>query len=321
MRAAFWRRDGRLTQNVAMSEAKRPSLDVLRTFLAVYRSGSFSDAARTLSVSQPTVTNHVGALEAWFERKLFVRSSTGVSPTPFAQEVESATRDQIDHLGRLLDGGDLLDWTGRSITIGGPIEFMTEFLIPAVGSAGAKLPNLELAFGRSAGLLDDLANGRLDLVVSTIRPQVDGISSWPIYDEELFLVSTPRLAPEPGDLAKLRKLPIVSVERNLPIVRRFWNVVFDEDPSFRVSVVAPSLLAVRSAVVAGLGISVLPGYLIHDQLADGSLVSLATPEMPPINTIFLAADTAVIQRHEPLQAAARLIVARVRQRGREQAPA
>ncbi|GEE00361.1 hypothetical protein nbrc107696_08070 [Gordonia spumicola] len=49
-----------------MPAPKPPSLDQLRTFLAVFRAGSLSDAARQMGVSQPSVTNHVAALEKWF---------------------------------------------------------------------------------------------------------------------------------------------------------------------------------------------------------------------------------------------------------------
>ena len=55
----------------------RPSgpldLNLLRTFLAVYRSGSFTGAAQLLGLSQPTVTTQMRALE----RQLGASSSNG----------------------------------------------------------------------------------------------------------------------------------------------------------------------------------------------------------------------------------------------------
>jgi DNA-binding transcriptional LysR family regulator len=61
-----------------------PSLDLLRTFLAVYREGSLTRAAQRLSLSQPAVTGQLKTLEAELGRPLFTRLPRGVEPTPAA---------------------------------------------------------------------------------------------------------------------------------------------------------------------------------------------------------------------------------------------
>jgi len=43
-------------------------VDLLRTFLAVYRAGTLTAAARTLGLSQPSVTGQLRALEAAWAR-------------------------------------------------------------------------------------------------------------------------------------------------------------------------------------------------------------------------------------------------------------
>ncbi|WP_432930712.1 LysR substrate-binding domain-containing protein [Microbispora sp. CA-135349] len=52
--------------------------------------------------------------------------------------------------------------------------------------------------------------------------------------------------------------------------------------------VVPDLRAVISAVVAGAGMSVVPTYLCAEEVAAGALVLLLEPEIPPINTFYLA---------------------------------
>ncbi len=51
----------------------------------------------------------------------------------------------------------------------------------------------------------------------------------------------------------------------------------------------PDLRGVLSAVKSGAGISVLPSYLCQEELACGEIVPLLEPEIPPINTLYLAA--------------------------------
>nr|BFE86387.1 hypothetical protein GCM10020093_089880 [Planobispora longispora] len=72
-----------------MSEVSRGSLslDVLRTFLAVYRSGSVTGAAHVLRMSQPAVSAQIKALETTLDRRLFERLPRGVAPTAAADEL------------------------------------------------------------------------------------------------------------------------------------------------------------------------------------------------------------------------------------------
>jgi len=53
----------------------------LRSFLAVYRAGSVTDAAYHRGISQPAVSQHLAALERAVGSRLFVRKPGGVEPT------------------------------------------------------------------------------------------------------------------------------------------------------------------------------------------------------------------------------------------------
>lgn len=59
----------------------------LRAFDAVVRTGSFTAGARRLHVTQPAVTNHVKALEDYYEVSLFQRRGRGVEPTQLGEEL------------------------------------------------------------------------------------------------------------------------------------------------------------------------------------------------------------------------------------------
>jgi DNA-binding transcriptional LysR family regulator len=65
--------------------------------------------------------------------------------------------------------------------------------------------------------------------------------------------------------------------------------VFGIRPAGGPAVVVPDLRGVLAATAAGAGVTVLPDYLCGDALADGTLVALLRPEVPPLNTLYLAA--------------------------------
>lgn len=228
----------------------------MRTFLAVYRTGSFTAAAKALAITRPTVTDHIGALERQLGRELFVRNAAGTTAAPHAHEMAAAFGDQLDHIDRFfldeVEAGEAVP----VLHVGGPAEFTTCCLIPALADVRHRLPALEMVFDVAGELITQLVAGRLDLIISTVRPREQGVTAWAVADEEFWLVCSPRLAPAERDA--IPTLPIVTYHRSLPIVRRYWTTIFGEQPDLEPALVLPNLLAVEAAVVHGYGMSVLP---------------------------------------------------------------
>ena len=95
------------------------SLDVLRTFLAVYRAGSATRAAELLGLSQPTVTAQVKSLEAELGKPLFDRLPHGMAPTVAADELARRVAGPLDELDEVMlaaspaSGAARCTWAGR----------------------------------------------------------------------------------------------------------------------------------------------------------------------------------------------------------------
>ncbi len=273
-----------------------PSLDLLRAFQAVYRTGSVTAAAHLLSVSQPTVTHQVQALERACGRALFVRQPRGVVATPAGDALAGRLGDHLDSLTAVAaDLGGQQEASGRTLHMGGPAELLVTLAVPVLADLIAAGVRVRVQLGLAEALLAQLANGSLDLVISTIRPRGRGIAGAPLCDEEFVLVAAPETAArlDPGLLATqsaraLASVPVVGYSEGLPIVRRYWRHVFRAPFAGPVALVLPDLRGVREAVVAGVGMSVLPRYLCEAELQDGRLLALLDPDDAPINTLYLA---------------------------------
>ncbi|MGC0334623.1 DNA-binding transcriptional LysR family regulator [Streptomyces sp. SAI-170] len=269
-------------------------LNLLRTFLAVYRAGAFTAGARMLGLSQPTVTTQIRSLESRLGRELFERLSRGVSPTPFADELAARVMEPLDALGPVSGAGTLFgESDAEPVHLAGPAEYLTHCVMPTLAPLIDKGVRLHIAFGLTDDLLDALRAGRHDLVVATLRPRGRALASVPMSDEEFVLVAAPAWAERVGPRlategpAALHGVPLISYADDLPIVRRYWRHVFGKRLTCTPAVVVPDLRAVKAAVTAGAGFSVLPRYLCADELAVGALVLLNDPDDPPINTGFL----------------------------------
>ncbi|MQY03787.1 LysR family transcriptional regulator [Actinomadura macrotermitis] len=258
------------------------SYDLLRTFLAVHRSGSATRAAELLGLSQPAVTAQVKSLEQHLGRPLFDRLPRGMAPTPAADELARRVAAPLDALEDLTldDPGEVF---AHAVHLGGPAELTCVRVLPALAPMVGEGLRLRVTLGLPGDLLAGLAGGRLDLAITTQRPRQRGIRAEPLCDEEFALVGAPAWAGADPDRA-----PLVAYAENLPILRRYWRTVFDTRLTREPAVVVPDLRGVLAAVVAGAGVTVLPRYLCRAELADGRLRTLLEPELPPVNTLFLA---------------------------------
>lgn len=279
----------------------RASLDQLRTFVTVYRTGSVTRGAALLGISQGTASAHIHALEASLGTALFHRDRDGVTPT--AKGIELA-REVAGHLDAIEDA--VLPSprglaAGRAVAIGGAAEMLSVMVLPrlaeVIEAAGAPV---RLRFGLADELLEALVDRSVDLVVSAVPPRRRGVRAVPLYDEEFRLVAAPAWR-----AVALDAVPVVAYAEDLPIVRRYWRSVFDRPPQGMHPVaVIPDLRGIRTALLAGIGMSVLPTYLIDDDLTAGTLVALDTPEVAPLNTIFLATRGGEASRNAAIGAVA-----------------
>ena len=99
----------------------------IRTFLYVYRTGSFGSAANALNMTQPTVSNHITALEQQLGKPLFRRGkSSGKSykATAFAKDLARELEPYVDKIETIFDASrNIADNTGTTVYLGsGPIN-------------------------------------------------------------------------------------------------------------------------------------------------------------------------------------------------------
>ncbi|MEU7785300.1 LysR family transcriptional regulator [Amycolatopsis sp. NPDC049159] len=275
-----------------------PSLDLLSTFVAVYRRGSLSAAAAELGLTQPAVTGQLSRLEKELGEPLFTRSRHGAAPTARAVELAARVGTRIDELrGALTPGPDDAVPLGK-VALGGASDAMATRVLPALTPLVTRGLQLTVTLGLAEELLAALTAARLDLVVSSVRPRDRALTATPMIDEEFVLVAAPALARgvDPARLAAdpvgaLAALPLVAYAEELPIIRRYWRSEFGRRPPNRVAVVVPDLRAVLAVVIAGAGATVLPRYLAAAALEAGSVELVHEPETPPLNTWYLVTRT------------------------------
>ncbi|GGZ24787.1 LysR family transcriptional regulator [Streptomyces inusitatus] len=298
----------------------------LRTFIEVYRAGSFGKAAHRLHISQPAVTQQIRGLEQRAGVRLFVRHATGSEPTPAADLLARDAEGPVNALDSVLKRHFGTGDPRRPLRLGAPSDLISDRILPALADMLMDRIQLRTTLALSDTLLSQLVSGELDIAVVRTRPRLKGVSARPLYDEECSLVAAPGIARAlPGDLLALEAPqapqvpqvlealealdghPLVAFAESLPLIDHYWWSVFHTPASRTPEVVLPDHRAVLAAVRASVGITVVPAHLCADDIARGTLVNLLEPAVPPIVTTYLAVREGDIAHPEVSEAHKRLL--------------
>lgn len=294
-------------------------IHLLRTFLAVYRAGTFTRAAGELHVTQPAVSLHIRALETRLGKPLFRRASRGVVPTAAGRELAHAVAPHLDALEGALESGSGTSGTaGGSVHIGGPEEFLGVRVLPVLVPLMADGLRVRMYFNVDEPVLERLVAGELDLAVLTTDVQLRGIETIQLCFEYLELVAAPGWRAQLAGLvegrpgaAALAGVPLAAYDEDLPLLRHYWQTVFDVPAPPRAAYVANSLRASLQFALHGAGITVLPAHTSAHAVARGELVRLLEPREPPRSRLFLAWRSGTLRGgsltgvHERIRTAAR----------------
>jgi DNA-binding transcriptional LysR family regulator len=268
-------------------------LELLRAFLAVFRHGSVTKAAKALAISQSTMSSRLQTLEQRVGKTLFKRQGRGIRPTADARALARFISPHIDDLEIIFEGFRHRNNGLRgTVRIASGLEFVQQFMLPKLGPLVEMGIRPEFVSGPADERVDALVAGQADLAVLTTSVRHPSIASALMHREKFILVAAPRWVSriEGGVEASISggDVPMLAYAQTLPMIRQFWMEVFGSQPLFEPAAVLPDLRSLVSSAAAGIGATVVPDYLCVEQIAAGKLIHLCQKEAQPVNEIHLA---------------------------------
>jgi DNA-binding transcriptional LysR family regulator len=271
----------------------------LQTFAAVVRSGSFTDAARELGLSQSGVSQTVDRLERQLGLTLFDRSvrplrvtAAGEEVFALAERLVGESRFFADSVERIREGEVLSLRMGIS-------EVAGSYAGPAIEAA--LIPALKAFEGRTGlipKMIDDFVAHRVDLVIAPDVPPEHRIAAHPLLRER-YLIVAPKIPGVERDglpleaLKPLRRLPFVSyVQQSLDWRKSLAMLRMLGLPSVS-SIALENTAALANAVVGGLGWTILPPmslWCVRDRL--GAVTLHGLDGLPAEKTLWAAVHSA-----------------------------
>jgi DNA-binding transcriptional LysR family regulator len=268
----------------------------LEIFAKVAELGSFSRAAEALFLTQPTISEHVRALEDELGVQLLDRLGRGATPTRagqlllgYARRMLTLSREAHQALER---------FQGRmsgELVVGGS-TIPGEYVLPAlIGQFKAKYPDISISLliGSSRQVTDWLDEGRVEVGVVGARPGGRTLEAKELMPDELVVVvpaGHPWATRRTTTLADLQKEPMVMRERGSGSREAVEHALQEAGvplATLRIVGEMGSTQAVKQAVRAGVGVALLSRRAVDDECRAGLLACVKVKDLRVARAFYL----------------------------------
>ena len=267
-----------------LQNAKMDKFEDLRVFEAVVSAGGFAAGADRLGVAKSAVSRRIRELEDRLGARLFDRTTRRVQLTETGRGFHERAVELLAGLDEAEEAASSTSGVIRgSIRIAAPVSFTTHCLAPAMGRFLERHPAVTLSIDTDDRMVDlvrdgfDLAIRIADLPDSSLvaRRLVTIRHACVASPELLERLGTPQT---PEDLSRFPGVVYSNREDS-----SYWRFADDAVPTVTSRLAFTNGEAVREAAIAGLGVAMLPTFIVHDAVRRGALsIVLASHMRRPI---------------------------------------
>ena len=255
----------------------------LQVFHTVARLLSFTKAAESLHMTQPAVTFQVRQLEEYFNTRLFDRTHNRISLTAAGKRVYEYA-DQIFELYAKMDNA-VRDMTGEisGVLIIGASTTIAEYMLPSLlGDFKKKYPdvNVHLRVSNSDGIVSMVENNDIDLGVVEAPVLNKNLVVENCRNDRLVAIVPPQhelSGQQQVRLKDLLKYAYIAREEGSgtrEVIEEYLSSAGLKPSDVHVAMELGSPEAIKGAVEAGMGVSIVSEVTIHKELKLGTLVAL-----------------------------------------------
>ena len=276
-------------------------IDHLNSFRKIAQTGSFTRAAQELFVTQPTITNHIQALENELGCALFIRSNQNTRLTAEGEELAQRVEELFLQLEHIKDIGKPKESIRGELAVAASSVMGTYFLPPVLKTIAEKHDsvNIHMHFGNAYRIATWVQDGFIDAGFAPWVPGFASVSFHRVRTEPCVIVASAayfernekRLCT--GDFSRdlfiLREKGTQIHNISSDWIRKYPGLVNSRRP-----LICCDMESIKNLVLCDAGISILPRCVVKDHLLSGSMREIAPSlPMPPVEYFFLH------RKHEP----------------------
>lgn len=265
----------------------------IEAFISVAKLKSFSKAANTIFLSQPTISSHISSLERELNIQLFDRTSKEVNLTPAGESFLDYAVDIINTRNHAIVA--LSDFNSN---ISGKLNLSASTtpcnsIVPILTKKFSSLyPEVTFNINEqnSGKIIKDIINLESELGIVGTSINHDKIKSYKLLEDELVVISHPSLnLPRELEIKDLLKYKFIFREKNSATRKTFEDLVSEQFDTNKLNVLCEvnNLDTLVQFVKTGMGISIVSSKIYENSSSDNKLTESKIKDLNLKRNIYL----------------------------------
>ena len=280
------------------------NLDYLKSFFVIVESNSISKAAKKLHLTQPGLSMQLQSLENEIGAKLLTRSNKGVQLTEEGKVVFEHASTMISLENTIQNNLKNLKTKDTFLSISSCNSLGAYVLPCSIYTFKEIHPDLKVSLEvcSSKDVINKLINHQTNMGVLTYKYEDPGLSMHPLIEDNLVLVSNPKVEYSQIALDDLKNIPLIiqdedsSIRKILSKSLKEHNISTDD---LNTSLTINSSQSIKSAITSGHGFAFLPAIVVRQELRSNTIKKINVQDLDTkFNYYFAHRENHNFTKHE-----------------------
>ena len=264
------------------------NLKQLESFSYIIETNSFSEAAKKLFLTQPTISSHISLLEKELNTQLLIRTTKDVIPTDAGKKLYTYAKQMLQIQNTILEEFHVKSEDEKNVITLGASSIPEQYILPEILPKYLKKNKNEFKIGRgdSSELINQVVNKEIEIGLVGTQIETSNCIFEPFYKDKLVVI-TPvnqkylQMKEEGFHIKDLLKEPIIMREEGSGTrkeIKKFLNHMKINDGSLNIIATLNSTEAIKRSVANNMGISIISNLAVQDYIKDKRVLAFDLAE-------------------------------------------
>lgn len=264
------------------------NLKQLESFSYIIETNSFSEAAKKLFLTQPTISSHISLLEKELSTQLLIRTTKDVIPTDAGKKLYTYAKQMLQIQNTILEEFHVKSDDEKNVITLGASSIPEQYILPEILPKYLKKNKNEFKIGRgdSFEIINQVVNKEIEIGLVGTQIETSNCIFEPFYKDKLVVI-TPvnqkylQMKEEGFHIKDLLKEPIIMREEGSGTrkeIKKFLNHMKINDGSLNIIATLNSTEAIKRSVANNMGISIISNLAVQDYIKDKRVLAFDLAE-------------------------------------------
>ena len=264
------------------------NLKQLESFCYIIETNSFSEAAKKLFLTQPTISSHISLLEKELSTQLLIRTTKDVIPTDAGKKLYTYAKQMLQIQNTILEEFHVKSEYEKNVITLGASSIPEQYILPEILPKYLKKNKNEFKIGRgdSFEIINQVVNKEIEIGLVGTQIETSNCIFEPFYKDKLVVI-TPvnqkylQMKEEGFHIKDLLKEPIIMREEGSGTrkeIKKFLNHMKINDGSLNIIATLNSTEAIKRSVANNMGISIISNLAVQDYIKEKRVLAFDLAE-------------------------------------------